>query len=285
VKTKRRFRLKPGLLGLGLLFAASAAAQQAVDKALQEQLSAQKQGTQTQKRVDKLDDQTQAMLEEYRSGTLRLEDLSAYNTQMERLIDDQKAEMSKKEIQMRDIVEMERQIAPFLQRMIDVLAEFVALDTPFLPDERQQRLQQLTQMMHRSDVSVTEKYRRIMEAYRVEAEYGHTLEAYQGTLNGDGEPRSVEFLRLGRVGLYYLTLKGDEGGYWLRSTKQWVPLDASLRESLEKAIRVAKKQTPPDLLILPIMAPEAKPCRAGRRDAGRTGVPGAPGSRKGSPLR
>ncbi|WP_232216337.1 DUF3450 domain-containing protein [Methylobacter marinus] len=259
MKTKRRFRLKPGLLGLCLLFAASAAAQQAVDKALQEQLSAQKQGTQTQKRVDKLDDQTQAMLEEYRSGTLRLEDLSAYNTQMERLIDDQKAEMSKKEIQMRDIVEMERQIAPFLQRMIDVLAEFVALDTPFLPDERQQRLQQLTQMMHRSDVSVTEKYRRIMEAYRVEAEYGHTLEAYQGTLNGDGEPRSVEFLRLGRVGLYYLTLKGDEGGYWLRSSKQWVPLDASLRESLEKAIRVAKKQTPPDLLILPIMAPEAKP--------------------------
>jgi hypothetical protein len=167
--------------------------------------------------------------------------------------------MHRKETQMRDIVEMQQQIVPFLQRMIDVLDEFVSLDTPFLPEERLQRLQQLKQMMHRSDVSVTEKYRRIMEAYRVEAEYGHNLESYQGTLNGEGEPRSVEFLRLGRVGLYYLTLKGDEGGFWLPSEQKWIALDAAQRDSLEKAIRVAKKQTPPDLLMLPVVAPEVKP--------------------------
>lgn len=246
------------LLG-GVLFTASVAAQRAVDQALQEQLSAQQQGAQAQKRIDKLDDQTQAMLDEYRNGAVRLEDLSAYVAQMERLIDDQKAEMQRKETQMRDIVEMQQQIAPFLQRMIDVLDEFVSLDTPFLPEERLQRLQQLKQMMHRSDVSVTEKYRRIMEAYRVEAEYGHTLESYQGILNGEGEPRSVEFLRLGRVGLYYLTLKGDEGGFWMPSEHQWIALDAAQRDALEKAIRVAKKQTPPDLLMLPVAAPEVKP--------------------------
>lgn len=260
VRTHRIFDLKAGLTLVGaLLFTAQVGAQNALDKALQEQLSAQQQSSQTQKRIDKLDDQTQSMLEEYRNGSLRFEDLSAYNMQMDRMIDDQKAEMHKKETQIRDIVEMQQQIVPFLQRMVDVLTEFVELDTPFLPDERQQRLQQLTQMMHRSDISITEKYRRIMEAYRVEAEYGHTLEAYQGTLNGEGESRSVEFLRLGRAGLYYLTLKGDEGGFWLASDKKWVPLDASLRESLDKAIRVAKKQTPPDLLILPVMAPEVKP--------------------------
>lgn len=242
-----------------LLLSASVAAQRAVDQALQEQLSAQQQGVQVQKRIDKLDDQTQAMFDEYRNGTVQLEDLSAYVAQMERLVDDQKAEMHRKETQMRDIVEMQQQIVPFLQRMIDVLDEFVSLDTPFLAEERLQRLQQLKQMMHRSDVSVTEKYRRIMEAYRVEAEYGHNLESYQGTLNGEGEPRSVEFLRLGRVGLYYLTLKGDEGGFWMPSEQKWIALDAAQRDSLEKAIRVAKKQTPPDLLMLPVVAPEVKP--------------------------
>ncbi|PKM35879.1 MAG: hypothetical protein CVV06_13995 [Gammaproteobacteria bacterium HGW-Gammaproteobacteria-10] len=242
-----------------LLFSASVAAQRAVDQALQEQLSAQQQGVQVQKRIDKLDDQTQAMFDEYRNGTVRLEDLSAYVAQMERLVDDQKAEMHRKETQMRDIVEMQQQIVPFLQRMIDVLDEFVSLDTPFWAEERLQRLQQLKQMMHRSDVSVTEKYRRIMEAYRVEADYGHNLESYQGTLNGEGEPRSVEFLRLGRVGLYYLTLKGDEGGFWMPSEQKWIALDAAQRDSLEKAIRVAKKQTPPDLLMLPVVAPEVKP--------------------------
>jgi len=250
--------LKPELVLMGVLFISTQVlAQNAVDRALREQLSAQQQGSQIQKRIDNLDDQTQALLNEYRNGVIRLEDLEAYSTQMDRLIDDQKTEMNRKEAQIRDVVEIQQRIVPFLQRMVDVLGQFIALDTPFLPDEREQRLQQLNQLIHRSDLSVPEKYRRIMEAYRIEAEYGHTLESYQGTLNGEGEPRSVEFLRLGRVGLYYLTLKGDEGGYWLPAEKKWVPLDASLRESLDKAIRVAKKQTPPDLVILPVMAPEA----------------------------
>lgn len=239
-----------------LAFSCYASAEKTIDSALNEQVSAQQKGIQVQKRIDKLDDQTRAMLDEFRGSSLRLEDLAAYNAQMKRLIDDQKAEVGQKETQMRDIVLMQQQIVPFLQRMIDVLEEFVNLDIPFLPDERRQRIEQLKQLMHRSDVSVTEKYRRIMEAYRVEAEYGHTLEAYQGTLNGAAEPRSVEFLRLGRIGLYYLTLKSDEGGFWDSTAKQWVKLDTALLESLEKAIRVAKKQTPPDLLTLPVKAPE-----------------------------
>ncbi len=240
----------------GILLAASVAAQNKVDQALQTQLDEQRHGSRMQNRIDKLDDQTQAMLDEYRTGSIRLEDLSVYNQQMQRLLDDQQAELHKKETQMRDIVQMQQQIVPFLQRMVDVLAEFVALDVPFLPDERRQRIEQLKQLMQRSDISVTEKYRRIMEAYRVEAEYGHTIESYQGTLNGEGEPRQVEFLRLGRTGLYYLTLRGDAGGFWLPASKQWVPLEASLLESLDKAIRIAKKQAPPDLIVLPVMAPE-----------------------------
>lgn len=253
-----KFKLRL-LLVSTLLLTTSAWGQATVDRALREQQSAQQQSSQIQLRIDKLDDQTQALLEEYRQSVIRLEDLAAYNTQMERLIADQKDEIHKKETQLRDIAEIQQRIVPFLQRMVDILTQFVALDTPFLPVERQQRLQQLSQLIHRSDLSIPEKYRRIMEAYRIEAEYGHTLEAYQGTLDAEGESRSVEFLRLGRVGLYYLTLKGDEGGYWQPSDRQWVPLDASLRESLDKAMRVAKKQTPPDLIILPIAAPEVKP--------------------------
>lgn len=235
------------------------AAQETVDKALKEQLSAQQQGKQTQNRIDKLDDQTQLMFDEYQAGMIRLDDLKTYNQQMQHLIDDQKVEMNKKEKQMRDVVEMQQELVPFLQQMVDVLAEFVGLDLPFLPEEREQRLQQLNQLLRRSDITVTEKYRRIMEAYRVEAEYGHTLESYQGTLNSSEEPRAVEFLRLGRAGLYYLSLKGDEGGYWLSESQQWLALNAAQRESLANAIRVAKKQSPPDLVLLPVSAPkEAK---------------------------
>lgn len=257
VNNNRPVNRTPGLALIGgLLFASSILADNALDTALSKQVSTQHQGAQIQKHIDKLDDQTQAMLDEFRSGGIRLEDLTAYNAQMERLIDDQKSEIEQKDHQIRDIVAMQQEISPFLQRMIDVLEEFVNLDVPFLPDERQQRIEQLKQLMHRSDVSVSEKYRRIMEAYRVEAEYGHTLESYQGNLNGAAEPRSVEFLRLGRIGLYYLSLKGDEGGYWDTKTEQWTPLNAGSLEALAKAIRIAEKQTPPDLITLPVKSPE-----------------------------
>lgn len=247
------------ILAITLFFSSQVIAQNAVDRPLKEQLKAQQQSSQIQQNIDQLDDKILALLEEYRNGVTRLEDLNAYNIQMDRLVDDQNAELQKKEAQVRDIVQIQQRIVPFLQRMVDTLAKIISLDTPFLLDERKQRLQQLKKLIHRSDLSIPEKYRRIMEAYRIEAEYGHTLESYQGTIHHDGEPRSVEFLRLGRVGLYYLTLKGDEGGYYLPSSKKWVPLDASLRESVDNAIRIAKKQTPPDLITLPVMAPEVIP--------------------------
>ena len=36
--------------------------------------------------------------------------------------------------------------------------------------------------MGRADVTISEKYRRILEAYQVEMDYGRTIEAYEGEL-------------------------------------------------------------------------------------------------------
>ncbi len=80
-----------------------------------------------------------------------------------------------------------------------MLAEFIAADVPFLPLERADRLAALQELMPRADVSMAEKYRRILEAYQIESDYGYTLEAWRGELGEGSEQRSVEFLRLGRV--------------------------------------------------------------------------------------
>jgi hypothetical protein len=108
--------------------------------------------------------------------------------------------------------------------------------------------------MMRADVSISEKYRLIMEAYQIELEYGRTLETYEGTLTVDDQTRTVQFVRLGRVSLMYRTLDGDESGYWDATQKQWVA-DNSYEDTIERAIRVAKKEIAPELLIAPVPAP------------------------------
>jgi hypothetical protein len=146
---------------------------------------------------------------------------------------------------------------PLMTRMLEVLQQFVALDTPFLASERKQRIEELGRMMDRSDVALGEKYRRLMEAYQIEADYGRTIEAYRGDLPGKDTARAVDFLRFGRVGLYYLTLDRHEVGYWDARAKAWATLPIEYRNDIEHGLRIARKQAAPDLLKLPVPAPEA----------------------------
>ena len=82
--------------------------------------------------------------------------------------------------QLGEIETTSREALPMMQKMVATLDEFVKLDMPFLPEERTNRIAALKDMMTRADVSVSEKYRRIVEAYQIEIEYGRTIEAYQG---------------------------------------------------------------------------------------------------------
>jgi hypothetical protein len=127
---------------------------------------------------------------------------------------------------------------------------------PFLPEERSMRLTELEKLMERPDVPTSEKYRRVTEAYQIELEFGHTIEGYEGEIEIDGETRTVAFLRYGRLGLYYMTLDGLEIGYWDKAADKWVVLDDEYRQSLDRAMRIARKQLPPDLTRLPVPAPE-----------------------------
>jgi hypothetical protein len=229
----------------------------ALKTAIEAQRMVQSEGIRSQQAVEKLDEETQILLDRYRSALSTLENLKDYNTQMERQLGDQKQEIARKEAELKQIEETRRHIIPFMLRMLHVYEQLVELDIPFLPEERQLRVKQLKEMMDRSDVTLAEKYRRLIEAYRVEAEYGHTIEAYQGKLENGGTVRNVQFLRLGRVGLYYLSLDGSEAASWHPREKRWIVLGDGYREPIKQAILIAEGQLPPDLVKLPLPAPEA----------------------------
>ena len=218
----------------------------AIDTQVKAELSAKK----SQEKIDGLSDQTDQMLAEYRNVIRQTESLRIYNEQLEKLVISQQEEMTSINDQLVNIETTQREIVPLMLKMIDVIAEFVALDIPFLPEERQYRIAALQALMARADVSLAEKYRRILEAYQVETEYGRTIEAYQGDLVLNGETRTVDFLRIGRVSLYTLSLDGQEASVW--NDGDWQVLDDSYRQAIEKGLKVAKKQLPPDLLVLPV---------------------------------
>ena len=161
----------------------------------------------------------------------------------------------------RQLVEIEttqREIQPLMQKMVETLDEFVKRDVPFLIEERTRRVKNLLEIMPRAEVTISEKYRRILEAYQIELEYGRTLDTYQDALPGvEGPPRTVTFVRLGRISLMYQTGDRNETGYWNQHTRSWV-IDDSYQAAVQEAIGVASKRGAPDLLEVPVPAPTAE---------------------------
>jgi len=240
-------RCLPLLLGLPLIVHAGAL-DEAVDTQVQTDIAAQK----SQENIDNLADETTDMVAEYRETLRQTQSLSAYNDQLENLVNSQKSELDSIKLQLKNIETTQRDIVPLMLKMIEVLEQFVTLDTPFLQQERNNRIVALKTMMGRADVTLSEKYRRIMEAYQVETEYGRTLEAYQAELGAEQDSRTVDFLRIGRVNLYYLTLDGLEAGMWDADAKQWQILPDDYLQPIAEALKVARKQLPPNLLVLPV---------------------------------
>ena len=152
----------------------------------------------------------------------------------------------------------ERDLFPAMERMTDAIERFVGADLPFLPEERSARVARLKQLLTRSDVTASEKFRQLMEAFQVESDYGRTIEAWRGNINQGHAERVVDFLRVGRSLLVYQTLDGAESARWDAATAAWHPLEDAWRADIRRGLRIARKQTTPGLLLLPFSAPVAR---------------------------
>ena len=205
--------------------------------------------------VSDLSDETQDLLGQYRLVLQQIDRLIAYNDYVERLIVDQEAQITDIREQLDQFALIERGIVPLMLDSIDTLDKFIDLDVPFLLEERKARVVRLRTIMNLSDVTVSEKYRQIMDAYQIETTYGRDIEAYTGLLEIDGISRQVDFLRIGRTSLTYQTPDQEETGFWNKQDKQWEKLPNKYQNYVTHGLRVARKQVTPNLLELPIEAP------------------------------
>jgi hypothetical protein len=238
-----------------LASSALAAPEVGIEAVVEQEIRENELSAEIQAGIDELAEDTEAMAARYRAALQNTRQLEVYNRQYAALIRAQEEEMASLRDQIDHVAVISRQVLPHMEEMIDALENFVALDVPFLPEERAGRVAELRAMMARADVTFSEKYRRILEAYQIENEYGRTIEAYRGSIERDGESRTVDFLRIGRNALLYQTLDGEESGAWLQDEKRWESVD-DFRVPVREGLRMARKQRAPDLIEVPLPAAE-----------------------------
>jgi len=247
------------LVAAGALTGAAVAVQAStLDSVLQVGEATNEAARTSQVKVDKLAAETRDLLNDYKQVTKQVDGLKVYNDRLRRQIENQKKRMAEIDESIDQVTVIQRQMMPLVIRMIDGLEKFVELDVPFHMDEREQRIAFLRSNIDRSDVSVAEKFRQVLEAYKIENEYGRKIDAYKGTVEIDGTERDVNFFRVGRIALLYQTTDTELSGAWDQGSRSWIPLDrGEYRTAIMTGLRIARKEAAIDLLTLPIPAPEA----------------------------
>ncbi len=243
------------LMTMVIAFSGSVFAQ-SVDQVLEADKRRLNLAQESQERINNIVEGTRSLEDQYRSVNKEIDGLKVYNRLMRAQVEGQLATLEDIGLSMDQVDIINRQIFPLMERMIDGLSQSISLDIPFLLDERTQRVNDLEEIMERSDVSVAEKFRKVMEAYQIENEFGWTGDFYTQSLTIDGVTRSFNILRIGRVGLYFQSDDASVTGRWDNASREWI-IDNSSRNEIRKGLRMARQLIAPELISIPVPAAEA----------------------------
>ena len=175
---------------------------------------------------------------------------------MKKIVFSQEEEINSILRQIDSLDNVNKEILPFLKETIDSLRKFVNLDMPFLKESRLARLDNLDSIILKSNVTTAEKFRKVFEAYQVEAAFGNTIETYPGFIELKGQTITVDYFRIGRLGWYYRSANGKETGYWNKFEDRWIHTNGKLNDEIKLALDIANRQTPPNFITLPVQPVE-----------------------------
>ncbi len=207
----------------------------------------------SQNKINNLSDQTQTLFDEFKSTESLVNDLKIYNKKLQIQVKNQKERLESIEAAIAQVSVMQRHMLPLIERMIIQLEQFVALDLPFHIEEREERIAFLKSSLERSDLSTAEKFRQLLEAWKIENEYGRKVESYAASITLEGIEREVQILRVGRLAMLYQTLDGELTGVWDKAQSNWQALDeGQFNKATQQAIKMANKQANIDVMTIPV---------------------------------
>ena len=205
-----------------------------------------------QEKIEELDEISKKVYFEYKDTLNEYKSLKNYDDQLSEIIDAQFQEITNINQQIDSLDDINVDILPLLKTMTDTLRKVIELDIPFLKDGRVQRVNSLDELLLRADITTAEKFRKVFEAYQIEANFGKTIENYPGYITLNNNQVAVDFFRLGRLGLFYRTPDGNETGFWNLESNNWSHEGSSLDTNIKAALDISNRQSPPNFITLPL---------------------------------
>jgi regulator of replication initiation timing len=257
-KVSKKSLIASAMVGALALAGSNIAAADALTDLQKAEAQIFKQSAKSQAKINSIYEQTQDLLAEYRNTVDEADVLRGYNDHVQRMVDKQKENIVSLQKQIDGIDEIKQGVVPLMYKMIDSLEKFIELDIPMNIVNRKERVANLRAVMDDSNVSVSEQFRLVLEAYEIEAGYGTIFDAYQGEIDLGGRSLTADFVHMGRVAFVAQSLDAKNSWLWNNETRSWEELGDEYLKPVTDAIRMARKQLPMDLTKLPVFAAGAK---------------------------
>ncbi len=207
---------------------------------------------QTGKKMEKWEEERNDLLAQIRELKIRKRWILNQSKKYEQNAEKLKKKIERLEERKWDNRMIAMELVPFLDDTSDRLKKFVEHDIPFHREERFHRLSNLQDNLSDPRKPLHKNTRLLFQALLIEAAYGKSMDGYETVIDTETGFQQVRVLRLGRVGLFYVSMDESKAGGWNPDTRKWEPLSPDLVHNLKRALEMTEKKRSPQLVELPV---------------------------------
>ena len=147
---------------------------------------------------------------------------------------------------------LEDSVKTALGQLCDAIEPSVRGDLPYRTADRQSRFDGLKSDIENPGVFPAEKIQKLFDFLQTEAAYGITVEVAEQRIAVGADTLVAQVLRTGRLGLYWRTPNGNRAGRFDRETGAWVELGSGPRGRISRAVEMALRERPIEVIALPV---------------------------------
>ncbi len=206
----------------------------------------------TQQQLDGWAAEQVELTRRYRAAEAQVKWLTGRRADEQQRLDALEARIAEMARRLGESQRLEASIQDTMMVLMGRLEDSVDAGLPFLPAERELRLESLRSELLKPDVPSAEKLRRLLEALQVEAGYAATIEVSNEPITVAGQRIHADILRVGRLALFWRTPDGERSGRWDAAAGEWVESDGRDVPAIARAMEMATRRRTPDVIGLPL---------------------------------